>query len=55
MQNFSKSLFATAFNLNTLGIKLSTEGASPLSHNHYKVELLPRTIVRALEMAGDVR
>lgn len=35
--------------------KLSTEGASPLSHNHYKVELLPRTIVRALEMAGDVQ
>jgi xanthine dehydrogenase YagS FAD-binding subunit len=30
------------------------EGARPLHHNHYKVELLPRTIVRALEMAGEV-
>jgi xanthine dehydrogenase YagS FAD-binding subunit len=33
---------------------LATEGAKPLAHNHYKVELLPRTIVRALEMAGAV-
>jgi xanthine dehydrogenase YagS FAD-binding subunit len=33
---------------------LSLEGTRPLSHNHYKVELLPRTIVRALEMAGGV-
>ncbi|MBB3540144.1 MULTISPECIES: xanthine dehydrogenase family protein subunit M [unclassified Rhizobium] len=33
---------------------LATDGARPLSHNHYKVELLPRTIVRALEMAGEV-
>ncbi|MCB5176944.1 FAD binding domain-containing protein [Microvirga lenta] len=32
---------------------LALEGTRPLSHNHYKVELLPRTIVRALEMAGD--
>jgi xanthine dehydrogenase YagS FAD-binding subunit len=31
---------------------LAQEGTRPLSHNHYKVELLPRTIVRALEMAG---
>jgi xanthine dehydrogenase YagS FAD-binding subunit len=31
---------------------LALEGTRPLSHNHYKVELLPRTIVRALEMAG---
>jgi xanthine dehydrogenase YagS FAD-binding subunit len=31
---------------------LALEGSQPLSHNHYKVELLPRTIVRALEMAG---
>jgi xanthine dehydrogenase YagS FAD-binding subunit len=30
------------------------EGARPLSGNHYKVELLPRTIVRALEMAGEI-
>ncbi|BCH20766.1 FAD binding domain-containing protein [Mesorhizobium sp. L-8-3] len=29
-------------------------GARPLSGNHYKVELLPRTIVRALEMAGEI-
>jgi xanthine dehydrogenase YagS FAD-binding subunit len=32
---------------------LATEGARPLSHNGYKVELLPRTIVRALEMVGN--
>jgi xanthine dehydrogenase YagS FAD-binding subunit len=30
------------------------EGARPLSGNHYKIELLPRTIVRALEMAGEI-
>jgi xanthine dehydrogenase YagS FAD-binding subunit len=34
--------------------ELAARGARPLHHNHYKVELLPRTIVRALEMAGDV-
>jgi xanthine dehydrogenase YagS FAD-binding subunit len=34
--------------------KLAAQGARPLHHNGYKVELLPRTIVRALEMAGDV-
>lgn len=34
--------------------RLAMQGARPLSHNHYKVELLPRTIVRALEMAGEV-
>jgi xanthine dehydrogenase YagS FAD-binding subunit len=33
---------------------LATDGARPLHHNHYKVELLPRTIVRALEMAGEM-
>ena len=33
--------------------RLATQGARPLHHNHYKVELLPRTIVRALEMTGD--
>lgn len=31
----------------------SVEGARPLHHNHFKVELLPRTIVRALEMTGE--
>jgi xanthine dehydrogenase YagS FAD-binding subunit len=30
------------------------DGVRPLAHNHYKVDLLPRTIVRALEMAGEV-
>jgi xanthine dehydrogenase YagS FAD-binding subunit len=30
------------------------QGARPLSGNRYKVDLLPRTIVRALEMAGGV-
>ncbi|MFC7398214.1 FAD binding domain-containing protein [Chelatococcus sp. GCM10030263] len=34
--------------------QLATQGARPLQHNHYKVELLPRTIVRALEMTGEV-
>ena len=29
-------------------------GAQPLSGNRYKAELLPRTMVRALEMAGEV-
>lgn len=33
---------------------VAVEGARALQHNHYKVELLPRTIVRALEMAGEV-
>jgi xanthine dehydrogenase YagS FAD-binding subunit len=32
----------------------AVDGVRPLGHNHYKVSLLPRTIVRALEMAGDV-
>lgn len=32
---------------------LAVQGARPLSGNGYKVELLPRTIVRALEMAGE--
>jgi xanthine dehydrogenase YagS FAD-binding subunit len=34
--------------------RFAPEGARPLSGNRYKVELLPRTIVRALEMAGEV-
>lgn len=34
--------------------KLALDGARPLSGNHYKVDLLPRTIVRALEMAREV-
>jgi xanthine dehydrogenase YagS FAD-binding subunit len=34
--------------------QLALEGTQALSHNHYKVELLPRTIVRALEMAGEM-
>ncbi|MBR1193891.1 xanthine dehydrogenase family protein subunit M [Bradyrhizobium sp. AUGA SZCCT0240] len=33
--------------------RLAIEGARPLSGNHYKLELLPRTIVRALEMTGE--
>jgi xanthine dehydrogenase YagS FAD-binding subunit len=31
----------------------ATEGARPLSGNHFKVELLRRTIVRTLEMTGE--
>jgi xanthine dehydrogenase YagS FAD-binding subunit len=34
--------------------QLALEGTRPLSGNRYKVELLPRTMVRALEMAGEV-
>jgi xanthine dehydrogenase YagS FAD-binding subunit len=34
--------------------KLAIRGARPLHHNQYKLELLPPTIVRALEMAGEV-
>jgi xanthine dehydrogenase YagS FAD-binding subunit len=34
--------------------RLAAEGTHPLSHNGYKIELLPRTIVRALEMAGEI-
>lgn len=34
--------------------QLSLEGAKPLAHNHYKLNLMPRTIVRALELAGEV-
>jgi xanthine dehydrogenase YagS FAD-binding subunit len=30
------------------------DGARPLSGNHYKLELLPRTIVRAFEMTGGI-
>ena len=32
---------------------LATEGARPLSGNHFKVELLQRTVVRTLEMTGE--
>lgn len=34
--------------------RLSLEGAKALAHNHYKLDLMPRTIVRALELAGEV-
>jgi xanthine dehydrogenase YagS FAD-binding subunit len=34
--------------------RLALEGARPLSGNQFKVDLLPRTMVRALEMAGEV-
>jgi xanthine dehydrogenase YagS FAD-binding subunit len=33
--------------------RVATNGAKPLEHNHYKVDLLPRTIVRTLEMTGE--
>jgi xanthine dehydrogenase YagS FAD-binding subunit len=31
----------------------AVQDARPLHHNHYKLDLLPRTIVRALELAGE--
>ena len=34
--------------------RLATQGARPLHHNRYKVELLPRTIIRGLELTGDM-
>ncbi|AUX75850.1 FAD binding domain-containing protein [Sinorhizobium fredii] len=34
--------------------QLAVREARPLRDNHYKMELLPRTIVRALELAGEV-
>jgi xanthine dehydrogenase YagS FAD-binding subunit len=34
--------------------EMAVQGARALRHNHYKVELLPRTIVLALEMAGEI-
>jgi xanthine dehydrogenase YagS FAD-binding subunit len=34
--------------------QLSLEGARPLPGNRYKAELLPRTVVRALELAAQV-
>jgi xanthine dehydrogenase YagS FAD-binding subunit len=37
-----------------MAAQLARAGARPLSGNHYKLELLPRTIVRALEMTGEV-
>jgi xanthine dehydrogenase YagS FAD-binding subunit len=37
-----------------LAAQRSVEGVRPLSGNRFKVTLLPRTMVRALEMAGDV-
>jgi xanthine dehydrogenase YagS FAD-binding subunit len=35
--------------------RLVREGARPLAGNRYKVELLPRTVVRSLEMAEEVQ
>lgn len=46
-----KTLARTAFEA---AARLALEGAKPLAHNRFKLELLPRTIVRALEMAGGV-
>lgn len=37
-----------------LAAREALHGVKPLSGNGYKVDLLPRTIVRALEMAGEV-
>ncbi|MDK1386237.1 xanthine dehydrogenase family protein subunit M [Sinorhizobium sp. 8-89] len=34
--------------------RLAVEGARPAAGNHYKVELLQRTIVRTLEMVGEM-
>jgi len=34
--------------------RTTVAGASPAPDNHYKLDLLPRTVVRALEMATEV-
>jgi xanthine dehydrogenase YagS FAD-binding subunit len=34
--------------------RLALDGATPREGNRFKLELLPRTMVRALEMAGDI-
>jgi len=34
--------------------RLALDGAKPRDGNRFKLELLPRTIVRALEMAGEI-
>lgn len=34
--------------------RTTVAGASPAPDNHYKLDLLPRTVVRALEMASEV-
>lgn len=34
--------------------QLSVDGVRPLAGNHYKVQLLPRTVARALEMAREI-
>ena len=34
--------------------EVAVQGARPLEHNRYKVELLPRTIVRVLDMVGEI-
>ena len=38
-----------------LAADLAREGIRRLPGNRYKADLMPHTIVRALEMAGDVR
>ncbi|MDH6590284.1 xanthine dehydrogenase YagS FAD-binding subunit [Variovorax sp. TBS-050B] len=43
---FARASFEQAANI-------AATGASPSAHNGYKVELLGRTVVRALEMAGE--
>jgi xanthine dehydrogenase YagS FAD-binding subunit len=37
-----------------LAAQQALDGAQPLSGNRFKVDLLRRTIVRALEMAGEI-
>jgi xanthine dehydrogenase YagS FAD-binding subunit len=56
LQAVEQALTGKRFERATLEAAAHTavEGARPLSGNHYKVELVPRTIVRALEMAGEI-
>ena len=42
------------FALTSAAVVLDVDGARPLSGNGYKVRLLRQTIIRALEMAGDI-
>lgn len=54
LRDVEKALVGTAPNRESFAAaaRLATGGAEPLAQNAFKVELLPRTIVRALESLG---
>jgi len=56
LRSVEQSLVGTLANRNSYkaAASMATLGAKPLSHNHHKMELLPRTIVCTLEMVGEL-